>query len=92
MVSTDDRAEDVVNKEPQGIARPPGSALVGQIPDGSQHLLQGAVVCQRDAHPEGGVGGGRGQGGYGKGGGGGGQSANPEQLNTSVSNFMLGSV
>lgn len=63
MVSTDDRAEDVVNKEPQGIARPPGSALVGQIPDGSQHLLQGAVVCQRDEHPGGGQGGGGERGG-----------------------------
>lgn len=69
MISTDDRAEDVVNKEPQGITSPPGSALVGQIPDGSQDLLQGAVVCQRDAHPE---------WGGGEGGGVSWQSANPK--------------
>lgn len=51
VVSTDDRAKHVVNEEPQGVARPPGSAPVGQVPDGSQHLLQGAVVRERNAHP-----------------------------------------
>lgn len=51
MVSTDDRAEDRVDQEPEGIPDPPGSTFIGKVSDGSEHLLQGAVVCQSNPHP-----------------------------------------
>lgn len=39
VVTTDDRAERLMDQKRQGVAHPPGSALVGEISDGSQDLF-----------------------------------------------------
>ncbi len=50
MVSTDGRAEHRVNQKLEGITNPPGSTLIGEASDGSEHLFQWAVVCQSNLH------------------------------------------
>lgn len=40
VISTDDRAENVVDQELEGIADPPGSTFVWQVSHSSEHLLQ----------------------------------------------------
>lgn len=40
MVTTDDRAEHVVNQKLEGITNPPGSTLIGEVSNGSEHLFQ----------------------------------------------------
>lgn len=40
MVSTDDRAVHGVNQKLEGVTSPPGSPLIGEVSDGSEHLFQ----------------------------------------------------
>lgn len=50
-VSADGRAEHRIHKKLEGTARPPGPTLIGQVSDGSEHLLKWAVICQCNPHP-----------------------------------------
>lgn len=59
VVTTDDRAERMMDQRRESVSDPPGSPLVGQISDGSQNLFLWAVVCQSNPHSE------RGRGGWG---------------------------
>lgn len=39
-ISTDGRAEHGVDEKLEGLASPPGSALVGEVPNSSHHVLK----------------------------------------------------